>query len=144
MGDTTESLTPKGLGVLGLTGLKLPYFISNFKGGRNECFMFGIDETKQWFDYDLISAYTTGMCMLDHPDYSKGVNVNLEDFCKWSFDDILYSYTIIKGTFKFPKNTKYPSIPVKTDENSTIYPLEGDCLLTGAELLCAYNQGCQI
>jgi len=33
---------------------------------------------------------------------------------------------------------------VRLDETTTIYPLSGECILTGAELLCAYNQGCRI
>lgn len=53
-------------------------------------------------------------------------------------------YLIVNGTFKFPTTVKYPSIPCYIDETTTIYPLEGSCLLTGPEYLLAKNQGCVI
>lgn len=43
LGDVSASITPKGLNVLQRIGFVLPYYIANYKGGRNECFMFGID-----------------------------------------------------------------------------------------------------
>ena len=49
----------------------MSYFISNYKVGRNESFMYGCDKKNQWFDYDLIGAYTTGMTELVLPDYYK-------------------------------------------------------------------------
>ena len=77
------------------------------------------------------------MCLLDHPDYSQGSVIDPKELNNWSPEKILYSYTIIKGSFKFPEGTKYPSIPVRADETTTVYPLEGNCIITGAELLCA-------
>jgi hypothetical protein len=55
----------------------------------------------------------------------------------------MQGYLIINGSFKFPSNVKYPSIPCYIDEASTIYPLEGSCLLTGPEFIVARNQGCE-
>lgn len=95
-------------------------------------------------DYDLKSAYTTAMCMLDHPYYPQGRRLTLDELNELSPKDLLYSYTIIKGTFAFPSTTKYPSIAVRVDEDTTVYPLNGSCVLTGSELLCAYNQGCKV
>lgn len=43
LGDVSASLTPKGLNVLKRVGFVLPYYIANYKGGRNECFLFGVD-----------------------------------------------------------------------------------------------------
>jgi len=106
--------------------------------------MYGIDRVTKWFDYDLVSAYTTAMCLLDHPNYAKGRFVEPTELKNWSPEELLYSYTIITGSFRFPKETKYPSIPVRLDDDTTVYPLEGVCTLTGAELLCAYNQGCVV
>lgn len=57
---------------------------------------------------------------------------------------LIYSYIIVKGTFKFGDNVKYPSIPMYIDETTTVYPLTGSCNLTGAEYLLARNQGCVI
>jgi hypothetical protein len=45
LGDVSKSMTPKGLQALGDIGLLLPYYIANYKGGRNECFMYGVDKS---------------------------------------------------------------------------------------------------
>jgi hypothetical protein len=37
-------MTPKGLHSLQDVGFVLPYYIANYKGGRNECFMYGVDK----------------------------------------------------------------------------------------------------
>lgn len=44
LGDVSTAVTPKGLNKLEEVGLVLPYYIANYKGGRNECFMYGIDK----------------------------------------------------------------------------------------------------
>lgn len=44
IGDTASLQTPKGLFSSGSMGLKIGYFIGNYKGGRNECFMYGCDD----------------------------------------------------------------------------------------------------
>jgi hypothetical protein len=43
MGDTSSFSTPKGLIDNLEPGLRLNYYISNYKGGRNESFMYGVD-----------------------------------------------------------------------------------------------------
>ena len=43
LGDVSKTITPKGLNAVKSVGLVLPFFIANYKGGRNECFMYGID-----------------------------------------------------------------------------------------------------
>jgi len=47
VGDVTSSITPKGMNVIQTIGFVLPYFIANYKGGRNECFMYGIDRDSE-------------------------------------------------------------------------------------------------
>ena len=42
---------------MGDTGLNLSLYVSNYKGGRNESFMYGVENTKIWYDYDIVSAY---------------------------------------------------------------------------------------
>ena len=52
------------------------------KGGvvrRNESFMYGSDDKTCWFDYDLVSAYTTAMAHLNLPSYYKGHLINPDD-----------------------------------------------------------------
>ena len=45
-------------------GLHLSYFIGNYKGGRNESFMYGAEDSIYWYDDDLVSAYTTAKANL--------------------------------------------------------------------------------
>lgn len=44
LGNSSTTLTPKGLSATTEIGIKLPLFIANYKGGRNESFMYGRDE----------------------------------------------------------------------------------------------------
>jgi hypothetical protein len=44
IGDASKTQTPKGLYSTGLIGIYLSLYIANYKGGRNESFMYGIDE----------------------------------------------------------------------------------------------------
>jgi hypothetical protein len=43
IGNATTTRTPKGLNAIKKVGFVLPFYIANYKGGRNECFMYGID-----------------------------------------------------------------------------------------------------
>lgn len=123
-------------------GMNLSLYIANYKGGRNESFMYGVDRQTVWYDYDLTSAYTTAMAGLGHPAYGKGRLISENELKKMKSSEILFSYMIIKGKFNFPDSVKYPSIPCYVDRNTTVYPLKGDCVVTGAEYLLAMNQGC--
>lgn len=136
-------MTPKGLHALQEIGFVLPYYIANYKGGRNECFMYGIDKETNWQDYDLTSAYTSVLSMAGHPDYSSLRRLDRKELHALTRDEILYSYLIIHAQFEFPPETKYPSIPCYVDENCTIYPLRGVCVITGAEYILALSQGCR-
>ena len=52
----------------------MSYLIANYKGGRKFHVWhvwYGVDENTHWIDYDLTSAYTTGMADLALPDYLK-------------------------------------------------------------------------
>lgn len=91
-----------------------------------------------------MSAYTTAMAGLGHPDYAKGRRITQIELTKMSDAEILNSYVILKGKFAFPKGTMYPSIPCYVDESTTVYPLNGECVLTGSEYLLAKNQGCKL
>jgi hypothetical protein len=142
LGDVSSTITPKGLNVVKKVGFVLPFYTANYKGGRNECFMFGIDRDSEWYDYDLSNAYTTVMSMAGHPDYDNCTRLTLSELQKLNREEILYSYLIINADFEFPKDTKYPSIPCYVDENCTVYPLKGSCVLTGSEYILALSQGC--
>lgn len=142
--DSAKSQTPKGLFFTGDIGLHMSYYISNYKGGRNESFMYGIDDKFKWYDYDLISAYTTGMSIMYDPNYWKAKPLSRTVLKGLKDDTLLMSYVIIKGNFEFPESVKFPSIPCYMDETTTIYPRKGSCMLTGAEYLLALEQNCRI
>lgn len=144
IGETSKTQTPKGLFSVGSIGLYTSFYIANYKGGRNESFMYGIDKTKKWFDYDLISAYTTGMALLGDPDYQNGRKITVKELEWMKAEDIILSYIIIKTYFKFPEDVKYPSIPCFVDKDTTVYPLTGEAVLTGSEYLLAKEQGCEL
>lgn len=145
--DVQRSYTPKGIFETQGHIVNIGDFIANYKGGRNESFMYGIDKEGFWYDYDLTSAYTTVMFALGHPLYKAYRVLTVDDLDKRYREDpvsLIYSYIIVKGTFKFPDSVKYPSIPMYIDETTTVYPQTGLCNLTGAEYLLARNQGCEI
>lgn len=42
--------------------------VGSFKGGRNESYKYGTDAKNDWYDYDLINAYTTALACATVPD----------------------------------------------------------------------------
>lgn len=143
LGNVASTLTPKGWNFVRRSGCILPLYIANYKGGRKECFMYGIDRETEWFDYDLTSAYTTVMSAAGDPDYKIVRRLTEQELQKLTKEEILYSYLIIQVLFEFPSSTKYPSIPCFVDENCTIFPLTGEAVLTGSEFILAKSQGCK-
>ena len=81
--------------------------------------------------------------MAGHPEYDRCKRLTVDELNCLSRSEVLYSYLIINASFQFPTGTKYPSIPCYVDENCTVYPLTGHCVLTGSEYLLAISQGCQ-
>ncbi|KAG0632611.1 hypothetical protein HOY80DRAFT_1069248 [Tuber brumale] len=69
LGNVQISSTPRGITSLGVVGESLNGFIGSFRGGRNECFTYGVDTTRRWYDYDLTSCYATIMSMCKNPNY---------------------------------------------------------------------------
>jgi hypothetical protein len=143
MGNPNELQTPKGLFATGNVGLHMSYYVGNYKGGRNESFMYGAENETLWFDYDLASAYTTALADLSLPDYNKGKMLTTNQVLALSDEDLLNGYLIFNSKFKFPENTKYPSIPCYIDNSTTVYPLSGEALVSGPEYILARNQKCE-
>jgi hypothetical protein len=106
--------------------------------------MFGVDRDTMWYDYDLINAYTTIMSTAGHPDYENCAQITTTRLKSLTREELLYNYLIISADFEFPSETKYPSIPCYVDENCTIYPLQGSCVITGAEYILAKSQKCKL
>lgn len=144
MTNVSKSLTPKGLSVLKEIGIKSTMYIANYRGGRNESFMYGFDKDTYWYDVDLISAYTTAMKILGSPDYSKGAILTSYQFLKMKWDEMVNSYTILSVNFEFPEGVKYPSIPCDVEEGTICYPLKGSALITSLDYLTAKKQGAKI
>jgi hypothetical protein len=64
--------------------------------------MYGIDRDKVGYDYDLISAYTTGMSRARQTDYENCRRLTPDELRQLSNEDILYSYLVIQADFIFP------------------------------------------
>jgi hypothetical protein len=148
-GKLTSLLTPKGINASEDVGLILGLALSSLRGGRNESFMYGVDrwklkdsEGKGWYDYDLSGAYPTAMAILGDPSYKNAFVVTKKWMDEASPCDLINSYTVVRVSFSFPEETKYPSIPTQIDGN-TIYPLSGVSNITGLEYLLARNQNCE-
>jgi len=84
------------------------------------------------------------MSMAGQPDYERCRRLTYQELMLFTKEEILYNYLIIIADFEFPETTKYPSIPCFVDENCTVYPLTGNCVLTGAEYLLALSQNCKL
>lgn len=54
------------------------------------------------------------------------------------------SYTAVKVEFNFPDVVRYPVLPVRLDESSIFYPLNGISYCTGHEILLAVSLNCRI
>jgi hypothetical protein len=66
MANADETITPKGLFLSRVIATHLSYFSANYKGGRNESFMYGWDRETNYYDYDLTTAYTTIITLLPY------------------------------------------------------------------------------
>ena len=84
------------------------------------------------------------MADLSLPDYNQGKLINVKKVLNMSDDDLMKGYLVCNANFKFPEDTKYPSIPCFVDDTTTVYPLQGEALISGPEFLLAKNQKCCI
>lgn len=143
LGNQGNVSTPKGIKTLGESAFFMNLFIASYRGGRNESFIFG-KVPGTYYDYDLTSAYTTGMTFLGHPNYKhlKRLLPGME--LKLSLEQLISDYIVMEVEFKFPKNIKYPSIPCNVDQDVSAYTLKGRSVITGIEYYLAKQQGCEI
>lgn len=147
VGNLVSKLTPKHARSIDLSRY-IVQFISGFRGGRNESMMYGVDtisnNSHNWIDYDLTSAYTTVMSMLGHPDTDRAVRIFGKTVNGMSNNTLLFNYIILDVDFEFKTGTKYPCIPTRVDDNVDIYPLKGRSTITGVEYLVAKSMGCKL
>lgn len=142
LGNLGNIITPKGLTTVGSVGLYLSHYVASYKGGRNESFMYGVDTKSKWYDYDLVSAYTTGMAYLGHPRYDLVESITLDQLQNLCEEEILINYIVLECRFTFPEDVKFPCLPCSVDEITTIYPRQGVSVITGVEYLAALSMGC--
>lgn len=112
--------------------------INCYHGGRNECFMVGITPERQWYDYDLAGAYTTGLLDILQPDYDNIFHSrNPEDYCGHVMGFALVS-------FQFPDSVRFPCLPVRTEQFGLFFPLAGESWATAPEIALALSLGAEI
>ena len=108
-----------------------------YHGGRNEAYMFGFTDPGNWTDFDLVGAYTTAMAAIREPDW---VNIRVSnDHLEFKADEL----GLARVRFKFPNNTRYPCLPVRTD-NGLVFPLEGIAQVASPEIVLARDMGAEI
>ncbi|MCR5311189.1 MAG: DUF4268 domain-containing protein [Lachnospiraceae bacterium] len=103
------------------------YFASHaYHGGFNGCFEVGYFP-ENTFDYDLLNAYPTAMCLVPDIDWNNPIrseishrNITLADFTGIG---VINPITPFIGyiRFKFPDNVKFPCIPINVD-GVPVYP----------------------
>jgi hypothetical protein len=111
--------------------------IESYHGGRNEAFMFGVTDLDFWFDYDLSAAYTTGLSAIRMPDWRAMVH---------DLDPTHYTADrlgLARVRFKFPENTRFPSLPLRSD-HGLIFPLEGETHVGSPEIQLALELGAEV
>jgi DNA polymerase type B, organellar and viral len=108
-----------------------------YHGGRNEQFWFGPCFKDDWSDFDLSSAYPTAMSLIGLPDwYGLHDSKNLDDYGPETLG-------FVQVEFEFPVGTRYPTLPVRTD-NGLIFPLKGVSCCAAPELYVARKLGAQL
>lgn len=115
----------------------LDFVTETYHGGRNEQFWFGSCYEGNWTDYDLSSAYPTAMALIGLPDWKNIIlTTNIDDFLPTTL-----GYACVD--FKFPEGTRYPTLPVRTD-NGLVFPLEGRSSCAAPEIYLAKKLGCEL
>ena len=105
-----------------------------YHGGRNEQFIFGAGLPGVWTDYDLASAYPTGMSRIGLPMWSQfETTTNVDELLK-------YELTFAMVKFKHPDHIRFPVFPVN-QEGSVAFPKEGVSFCCGPEISAAKNLG---
>lgn len=108
-----------------------------YHGGRNEQYWFGPAFLDDWTDYDLSSAYATGMALIGTPDWSKFKHTVAVD----DFGIRTLGYALVD--FEFPDSVRFPSLPVRTD-NGLIFPSKGQSFCAAPEMALARSLGAEL
>lgn len=86
----------------------------------------------------MAGAYTTALVDIHPVDFEKcHTSTDVQDYLGH-----VMGFAYVK--FKFPPDTRFPSLPVRTDLYGLYYPLEGETYCTAPEIEVAHNMGCEI
>jgi len=108
-----------------------------YHGGRNEQYWFGPAFADEWTDYDLSSAYATGMALIGTPDWTTlRHTLAVEDFGIQTL-----GYALVE--FKFPDTVRFPSLPIRTD-NGLVFPKAGQSFCAAPEIALAHSLGAKL
>lgn len=108
-----------------------------YSGGHNVGYTFGAGLPGPWSDLDLASAYTAVMSLLGMPDWDLArVTLDLADFGPGTF-----GFAWVK--FFFPGDTRFPSLPVRTD-HGLVFPLTGASYCCASEISLALSMGATV
>ena len=108
-----------------------------YHGGRNEQYFFGVGDKGRWYDYDLSSAYPTGMSQLGTPVWEKTKH-------SYSVDELIkYRLSFALVRFKHPEGTRFPVLPVRGND-SVLFPMEGESFCCGPEMRVARSLGVEM
>jgi len=112
-----------------------------YHGGRNEAFRLGLTPPGvKLYDLDVRSAYTSAMAMILTPDWASTRPTT--DIGELAIVDA--AMTFAEVAFRFPSDTRFPSLPVRAGDRGLVYPLSGVSFCTGAELVVARAHGARI
>ncbi|WCH23251.1 hypothetical protein [Aeromonas salmonicida] len=106
-----------------------------YHGGRNESFMMGPTLLVCFYDWDLKGAYTTGLCDLLVPDYA---NMRMSSD---PYDFIGHVMGFAYVEFTFPAGTRFPCLPVRSEQYGLRFPLSGLTYVTAPEIELALSMG---
>ncbi len=113
-----------------------------YHGGLNSIFCVGYSPAgRTVLDVDLRGAYPTAMAAIAWPDWSGArYTKSLDDL---AVADAAMTFALVK--FKFPPNTKFPCLPVRSsNKHGLLYPLAGESWCCGPELVVALDVGASI
>ena len=105
-----------------------------YHGGRNEQYWFGPAFLDDWTDYDLSSAYATGMAMIGTPNWSSFRFS--QDPAQFTIQSLGYALV----DFEFPEGVRFPIMPVRT-ENGLVFPRKGQSFCSAPEIAVALSLG---
>lgn len=116
-------------------GLYEELAIRCYLGGCNVSFMIGPTTVGDWYDWDLKGAYTTGLCDLLVPDYA-----NMRTSSD-PYDFIGHVMGFAYVEFTFPAGTRFPCLPVRSEQYGLRFPLSGLAYVTAPEIELALSMG---